>query len=105
MVGGMTEVGADVVVGESQEIEAGGVPSHSCISLMNSQSMSKLGNWNLMNSWRILISDTVYVFLDSVLVLEEKEQLCVVTLLTGPVLAVKVVFPGEPILAEGTLSV
>ena len=53
----------------------------------------------------ILVSDTMNVVLDSVLALEEKEQLCVLRLLTVPSRVLRLVVPGEPILAEGTLKV
>ena len=76
-------------------MEDGGVPSHSCILLMNSHSMSDMLNGIRTVIVVMLVSDTVYVLLT---------QLCVVTLLTGSVLAVKVVFPGGPIPSEGTLS-
>ena len=101
----MTPLGGGYERGTLHKMEDGGVPSHSCISLMNSHSMSDMlnGIWTVIVV--MLVSDTVYVLLDSVLVLEEKEQFCVVTLLTGSVLAVKVVFPGEPIPSEGSLSV
>ena len=33
-------------VGGPHEMEDGGSPVHSCISLMNSQSMSRLVSWN-----------------------------------------------------------
>ena len=38
--GGEVEVGVGGSVGGSHEMEDGGSPAHSCISLMNSQSMS-----------------------------------------------------------------
>ena len=46
--------------------------SQSCISLMNSQSMSELGNEIL--TLLMLVSDTVYVLLKSVLVLVEQDH-------------------------------
>ena len=61
-----------VVVGESQEIEDGGSPAHSCISLINSQSVLVLIlNVMTMSSG---FCGRVNVFLVSVLVVEEKEQ-------------------------------
>ena len=71
--GGGEEVGAGSVVGESQEMEDGGSPAHSCISLMNSQSVS----WLKLNVISKLsgVCVRVNVFLVSVLVEEEKEQL------------------------------
>ena len=74
--GGGEEVGVcvvgSVVVGESQEMEDGGSPVHSCISLINSQSVSVLKlNVMTMSSG---FCGRVNVFLVSVLVVEEKEQ-------------------------------
>ena len=75
--GGGEEVGVcvvvgSVVVGESQEMEDGGSPAHSCISLINSQSVLVL-KLNV-----IIISSgfcgRVNVFLVSVFVVKEKEQ-------------------------------
>ena len=70
--GGGEEVGTGSVVGEPQEMEDGGSPAHSCISLMNSQSVS----WLKLNVISTLsgFCGRVNVFLVSVLVEEEKEQ-------------------------------
>ena len=68
-------------VGVSQEMgDDGGVPPHSRISLMNNQSTSWLGNWKLMISSVISVSDIATVVLDTEL---GKEQFCVVGLLTS----------------------
>ena len=74
--GGGEEVGVcvvgSVVVGESQEMEDGGSPTHSCISLINSQSVLAL-KLNVINKL-LGFCGRVKVFLVSVLVAEEKEQ-------------------------------
>ena len=57
-----------------------------------------------MFSALILVIDTLNIVLDSVLALDEKEQPCVLGLLTVPSRVLKLVVPGEPILAEGTLK-
>ena len=80
--GGVGEGGGEVagvgsVVGESQEMEDGGSPSHSSISLINIQSVS----WLKLNVIIKLsgLGDIVYVFLVSVVLVVEKEQLSGVT--------------------------
>ena len=74
--GGGKEVGVcvvgSVVVGESQEMEDGGSPAHSCISLINSQSVSAL-KLNVITTLSGFCG-RVNVFLVSVLIMEEKEQ-------------------------------
>lgn len=98
--GGEVEgVGVGGSVGGSHEMEDGGSPVHSRISLMNSQSMSVVVSWNVMFRCVILVCDTVKVFLDSVLSLEGKEHLSNLT-----VFVLKLIV-GEPILAEGILNV
>ena len=80
--GGVGEAGGEVagvgsVVGESQEMEDGGSPAHSSISLINIQSVFRL-KLNVM----IKLSgfcDIVYIFLVNVSLVEEKEQLSGVT--------------------------
>ena len=68
-------------VGVLQEMgDDGGVPPHNLISLMNSQSTSWLGNWKMINSSVISVSDTATVVLDTEL---GKEQFCVVGLPTS----------------------
>ena len=77
--GGVGEGGGEVVgvwgsvVGEPQEMEDGGSPAHSSISLINIQSVS----WLKLNVIIKLsgLGDIVYIFLVSVLLVEEKEQL------------------------------
>ena len=71
-VAGVCVVGS--VVGEPQEMEDGGSPSHSSISLINIQSVVF---WLKLNVTRMSsgFCDIVYVFLVSVLLVEEKEQL------------------------------
>ena len=110
--GGVGEGGGEVVgvcvvgsvVGESQEMEDGGSPSHSSISLINIQSVS----WLKLNVIRISsgFSGTVYVFLVSVLLVEEKEQLSGVTVAStlGLISVAISVVPGGRILAEGRLK-
>ena len=69
--GGGEEI--SVCVEEPQEMEDGGSPAHSCISLINSQSMLVLIlSVMTMSSG---FCGGVYVFLVSVLVVEVKEQL------------------------------
>ncbi|CAI8043132.1 hypothetical protein GBAR_LOCUS23932 [Geodia barretti] len=58
--------------GEPQEMEDGGSPAHSCISLMNSQSVSWLKS-NVISKLSRFCGRAI-VFLVSVLVVEEKEQ-------------------------------
>ena len=91
-------------VGVSQEMgDDEGVPPHSRISLINSQSMSWLGNWKVTISSRISVTDRLRVVLDTALGLEEEEHLCVPRKLAP--IAVKVGEAGKPILYEGTLNV
>ena len=108
--GGVGEGGGEVVdvgsvVGEPQEMEDGGSPAHSSISLINIQSVS----WLKLNVICISsgFSGTVYVFLVSVLLVEEKEQLSGVTVAStvGRVISVVItVVSGGCILAEGRLK-
>ena len=104
--GGVGEGGGEVagvgsVVGESQD---GGSPSHSSISLINIQSVS----WLKLNVIIKLsgLGDIVYVFLVSVLLVEEKEQLSGVTVAStlGLILVVITLVSGGRILAEGRLK-
>ncbi|CAI8051340.1 hypothetical protein GBAR_LOCUS28116 [Geodia barretti] len=90
--------------GEPQEMEDGGSPAHSCISLMNSQSVP----WSKLN---VMIRSSgfcgrVKIFLVSVLVEEEKEQLCgtKISSTIGWVSVAILVVSGGPIFAEGRLK-
>ena len=99
-------VGVCVVVGEPQEMEDGGSPAHSSISLINIQSVVF---WLKLNVIRKLsgFGDIVNVFLVSVLLVEEKEQLSGMTIastLCGVRLVVITVVSGGRILAEGRLK-
>ena len=109
--GGVGEGGGEVagvrsVVGEPQEMEDGGSPAHSSISLINIQSVVFWLKFNVM----IRLSrfgGRVYVFLVSVLLVEEKEQLSGVTVastLCGVRSVVITVVSGGRILAEGRLK-
>ena len=64
--GGRGDEGEEVVgvcvggsVGEPHEMEDGGLPAQSCISLMNSQSMFESVNGNRMVRCSMLVSDRV----------------------------------------------
>ena len=107
--GGVGEGGGEVavvesVVGESQEMEDGGSPAHSSISLINIQSVS----WLKLNVIIKLsgLGDIVYVFLVSVSLVEEKEQLSGVTVAStlGLISVVITVVSDGRILAEGRLK-
>ena len=107
--GGVGERGGEVtgvgsVEGESQEMEDGGSPAHSSISLINIQPVS----WLKLNGIRMSsgLGDIVYVFLVSVLLVEEKEQLSGVTVAStlGLISVVITVVSGRRILAEGRLK-
>ena len=97
--------GVVVVVGVSPHVMGdGGGPEHSIISLMNSQSVPPL-NSNVIRGM-VTFSDTLYMFLDNVLPLEEKVQLSGLIVISGSLAAVlKLVVAGGPILAEGTVKV
>ena len=69
--GGVGSVGGVLV----HEMEDGGSPAHTCISLMNNQLMSGLVNSNVIITNRTPVLCTVKVFLDRVLVAEENVQL------------------------------
>ena len=108
--GGVGEGGGEVagvrsVVGESQEMEDGGSPAHSSISLINIQSVFRLKlNARTKLSGFVAI---VYIFLVSVLLVEEKEQLSGVTVastLRGLISVVITVVSGGRMLAEGKLK-
>ena len=71
--GGAREGGVGSVVGESQEMEDGGSPAHSSISLTNIQSVSWLKLNVMIRSSGFC--DRVNVFLVNPLAVEEKEQL------------------------------
>ena len=107
--GGVGEAGGEVVgvgsvVGESQEMEDGGSPAHSSISLINIQSVS----WLKLNVIIKLsgLGDIEYVFLVSVLLVEEKEQLSGVTVAStlGLISVIITVVSGGRILAEVRLK-
>ena len=75
-VGGGVVVGVGSVGGVSVHVmEDGGSPVHTCISLMNSQSMSSLVKSKVMIRKLTPVLCKVKVFLDRVSVLEEKGQL------------------------------
>ena len=75
-VGGGVVVGGGSVGGVSvHEMEDGGSPVHTCISLMNSQSMSALVNSYVMVREIKPFLCKVKVSLDRVLSVEEKGQL------------------------------
>ena len=102
--GGGEVVGVGSVVGESQEMEDGGSPAHSSISLINIQSVS----WLKLNVIRISsgFSGTVYVFLVSVSLVVEKKQVSGMTVAStlGLISVVITVVSGGRILAEGSLK-
>ena len=103
--GGGEVVGVGSVVGEPQEMEDGGSPAHSSISLINIQSVFRLKlNVIRMSSG---FCDIVYIFLVSVSLVEEKEQLSGVTVAStlGRVISVAItVVSGGRILAKGRLK-
>ena len=103
--GGGEVVGVGSVVGESQEMEDGGSPAHSSISLTNIQSVVF---WLKLNVIRKLsgFGDIVYVFLVSVSLVEDKEQLSGVTVAStlGLISVVITVVSGGRILAEERLK-